>query len=138
VSALLPLLEAASRLAELEALAAEYLAHMGGRERAAREFGADLATVCSEPGNCAMVSDHLASWLAERGVAARLVTGHEAVDPAWAARAGVRPGSEEDAHTAVRVGGWVVDLTARQFDPRAPLPRVEPLAAWAAEWRRVD
>lgn len=41
-------------------------------------------------------------------------------DPKWCKTAKVQAGSDEDAHTVVRVGNEVVDLTARQFDLKLP------------------
>jgi hypothetical protein len=82
-----------------------------------------METICTEPGNCATVSEELASALRAKGLEARLITGEGAKNSAWLKNAKVKAGSEDDAHTAVRVGDKVFDLTARQFDPKAPAVR---------------
>ncbi len=90
--------------------------------------------ICSEAGNCAMVSEQFSDWLHEKGVGAKTVTVHMAKNKAWPKRAGVTPGSEDDAHTAVVIDNTVVDLTARQFDSSLPYPRVISLDKFRSEW----
>lgn len=90
--------------------------------------------LCSEAGNCAMVSEQFVDWLEQKGVDAKTVTGHVATNPAWPKRAGVTPGSEDDAHTVVAIDGTVVDFTARQFDPNASFPRFTSITQFRDEW----
>lgn len=97
-----------------------------------------LDEICTDPGNCAMVSEDLAKWLKANGVSAKVITGFDMINPEWAKRAKVRFRSEEDAHTVVAVGNQVIDLTARQFEPTAKFPRIIPLSQFKKEWTSVD
>ncbi len=90
--------------------------------------------LCSEAGNCAMVSEQFIDWLHEKGIGAKSLTVYMAKNPMWAKRAGVTSGSGDDAHTAVLVGDMVVDFTVRQFDPKLPYPRIIPMHAFKDEW----
>jgi hypothetical protein len=56
-------------------------------------------------GLCHDVSSELATWMHARGYDARCY---------W----------PTENHCVVRLEGWIVDLTARQFNPRAPYPKL--------------
>lgn len=120
---------------------AEAAAHDFKREfasRASSEWGADMETICTEPGNCAMVSEDMVKWLRSRGHEAKTITGTGARNKDWLRHAGVNPGSEDDAHTAVLMGDHVVDITARQFDPKAPPVRVYHVDEFRKQWQDTD
>ena len=76
---------------------------------------------------CVPVSEAFGRTLTEAGVAATVISG-------------VRMGQFQgvpvvlNGHFAVRVDDTVYDWTARQFDPDAPVPLVEPVAAWRERW----
>lgn len=61
-------------------------------------------------GLCYDVSLELAAWLRARGFDARCF---------WVAI----------DHCAVQAGGWIVDITAQQFNPRAAYPKIVRLSA---------
>lgn len=120
---------------KLPELVKEYIATVD----VADAFGiGTLDEICTEPGNCAMVSEHLCSWLKDRGVAAKPITGYYAVNQSWAVNAGVKPGSDEDAHTVVASGNAVIDLTARQFDDKQPFPKITTIDQFRREWREIS
>jgi hypothetical protein len=94
--------------------------------------------ICTEPGNCAMVSERLSNWLRQRDVDATTITVAYAKNESWAKNAKVRPNTEEDAHTVVLVDGTkVIDLTARQFDPKAPFPKFSTYQELMSEWKEI-
>lgn len=76
---------------------------------------------------CVPVSEAFIAALADEDVSAQLVNG-------------VRMGQFQgipvvlNGHFAVQVGDTIYDWTARQFDPTAPVPLVEPVQAWRARW----
>jgi len=109
---------------------------MADAEKNVREwFGTGtFSDICHEAGNCAMVSEQFIKWLKERDIGAKSVTVHVAKNKAWAKRAGITPGSEDDAHTAVVIDNTVVDFTARQFDSSLPYPRIISLDKFRSEW----
>lgn len=41
-------------------------------------------------------------------------------------------------HVVAERGGWVVDLTRRQFDPQCPHPFIQRAAATRHEWRLIS
>ena len=123
---------------KLSILISEYLKSMTP-ELSKAEFGEpSFKVLCEEPGNCAMISEHLAGWLRDQHVSAKTFSGYFAKDPKWCKTAKVQAGSDEDAHTVVRVGNEVVDLTARQFDLKLPFPRIIPLSQFKSEWKETD
>lgn len=99
------------------------------------DFGSVQAEALSAPRDaCYVISGEFARCLRAFGVKAEIVNG-VALAPA------MTPGSViiVAAHTAVVVvdSGLVVDWTARQFDPSAPLPLVVPLEVWREFWREI-
>jgi len=40
-------------------------------------------------------------------------------------------------HHVVQLGRYVVDWTARQFDPTAPVPEITPVAVFRRRWRSI-
>lgn len=94
--------------------------------------------ICTEPGNCAMVSEQFVDWMHEKGLNASMMSGHVATNPDWAKRAGVRAGTDADAHTVAVVDDTVVDFTARQFDPKAPFPKLTTVSQFESEWKTTE
>lgn len=91
--------------------------------------------VCS--GLCKEASFELADWLSRQGVAASVLNLAEpqGFDRARLQRFWQGPNLPYAIHYAVRVGGLVVDLTARQFDSKAAFPEIVPLAELETRWR---
>jgi hypothetical protein len=98
----------------------------------------DFVELCTEPGNCSMISEELYKYLVKNHFPAKLITCYYAMKPSWPKNAGVTPDSDEDAHTAVRVNDYVVDLTAKQFDSSLPMPRIVSLTQFKSEWEECD
>lgn len=120
---------------DLQSLAQEYIDSMD-KDKVNKVFGTgDMNSICTEPGNCAMVSEHFIDWLGTKGVAAKSITAYEAINKSWAKHARVTSGGDEDAHTAVLVNNKVIDLTARQFDPNAKFPKITSLDQFKSEWK---
>lgn len=92
----------------------------------------DLDDAAAVRGWCVEVSSQFAQLCAERGVPAQLI--HGAHFGELEQFPGVR--LLLGAHSAVWLTGCdvVVDWTAHQFDPVAPVPVVEPVDAWRARW----
>lgn len=99
------------------------------------EWGAPLKELCSEAGACAMVSETLRKYLVDRKIPARLLTGEQASNEKWAEV--VDDAGEGDAHTVVVVGNDVIDLTAKQFDSKFPVPRIYSVEQFKKEWKEV-
>jgi hypothetical protein len=115
-------------------LAKEFVAD--AEEHTSKWFGSGtFDEICSEPGNCAMVSSQFVDWLSEKKIKAKTLTRLVAKNPEWARHAHVTPGSEDDAHTVVVIGDKVVDFTARQFDHSLPRVRVTSVPEFEAEWQ---
>jgi hypothetical protein len=96
-------------------------------------FAELLADPAEARDQCVSISESFASICRHRGIGARTVTGF--------LKGSVPPFTGEVilcGHTAAEVPGaggrLAVDWTARQFDPRAPVPLVAPLADWQAFW----
>jgi hypothetical protein len=89
--------------------------------------------------NCLAVSARCAQWLRARGVECGLLHLAGSLEPAPRG-AGRWPFCDpaDTEHWTVRVDGWSVDWTARQFRRRAPWPNVERVDALAAQWRLVE
>ena len=122
-----------------EDLAKAYLHHYRDERKAHKEFGADMETVCTEPGNCSMVSIDFEMWAdREAKVKAKSLTGIGCKNSAWLKRANVRAGSEDDAHTVAVIGDKIIDFTARQFDKSMPFPRIVSVAQFKSEWEKVE
>ena len=103
----------------------------------------DLAGACAEPdgayANCLAVSATCAAWLRARDVRCGLLkmTGSR---HAFAEAAGRWPYCDPAGveHWTVAVDGESVDWSARQFDPAAAWPEIQPVGALAARWRAVE
>lgn len=94
-------------------------------------------------GRCMDASRDLWRYLVRHGFDAEMVEVADLVEPYD--REHLHPDwapwmKQEDrkflSHTAVRAGDYVIDLTARQFDRRAPFPLIEPVEAFEARWRK--
>lgn len=80
---------------------------------------------------CEWVSGEFARLCTSRGVAATVISGLRFGEiPEFPGRPLLLGG-----HFAVDASGTVVDWTARQFDPAAPVPLVTVLAEWRRTWR---
>lgn len=97
-------------------------------------FAALLADPAEARDQCVSISETFASACRHRDIDARTVTGF--------LKGSIPPFTGEVilcGHTAAEVpgpDGWLaVDWTARQFDPRAPVPLVVPVTDWQAFWR---
>ena len=121
-------------------LVAEYVNFMSDARVVDSEFGSGtFDEICSEPGNCAMVSNHFVEWLRSKKITATTITGIHAKNPEWTKNAHVDPFSDDDTHTVVLIGGnEIVDFTARQFDKRAKFPKIETYSQFKTEWSNVD
>lgn len=123
----------------VEELVDEYIELMKDPKVVREKFGTGTFNeICEEAGNCAMVSEDLVNWLDVQGVSAKTYTAFYAKNPAWTKHAKIRPRTEEDAHTVVKVGNKIIDLTARQFDPKLLFPRIISLSQFNSEWENAD
>lgn len=107
-----------------------------------QEHRTECASQDGAMGRCMDASRDLWRYLVAEGVEAEMIEANDLVEPfdpdylhpEW------RIWTGDDlrflSHTVVRVGDKVIDLTARQFDSRAPFPLIESEAAFAARWRR--
>ena len=108
--------------------AAEYFTIRGRVERFLREAEDDWRAIANDPGSygaglCAEASRDLVTaiggqvvWLARVGDGAETITAdHRYPVEALATK-------RRRHHAVALVGRWVVDLTARQFDPDLPFP----------------
>jgi hypothetical protein len=108
-----------------------------------RFAASEAARACAAPAgayaNCLVLSVRYTAWLRECGVAAGLLVlrGSRTQFPSAAGRWPYCDPSHISHWTTV-AGDWSVDWTARQFDPRAAWPRVEPVTALAAAWEHVS
>jgi hypothetical protein len=84
------------------------------------------------------VSNHFSDWLDKKKIKSDVMVGIHAVNPTWAFSAHVGPGSDEDAHTVVKIGDKVIDFTARQFDKSADFPKISTMTEFRREWKEVD
>lgn len=104
------------------------LAHVVGRFAAEHP---DLADPAACHDRCVEVSGRFAAAVLACGLDATVLSG---------VRMGATPffpGQQVmlGGHYAVAVGSDVYDWTARQFDPAAPVPLVQPIDEWAATWQ---
>lgn len=95
------------------------------------EWGDKLSTLASEPGACSMVSHTFKNWLANKGVKSSFIVGSGAKDPSW-------KHPDDDNHTVVKIGSYVIDFTARQFDKSLPFPRIIPVDQFKQEWSTTE
>lgn len=95
--------------------------------RFADRYGDALAVPEAAHDMCVPVSEAFVAALADAGVEAALVSGVQMGE--FRGMPVVLRG-----HFAVQVGEKVFDWTARQFDPHAPVPVVEPVSAWRDRW----
>ncbi len=90
--------------AEVEAIAARFIAQArGARAWADAE---DCVGLCDE------ASEAIAYWCERKGIACEIA--HEAR----------RVSGRSASHTVAVIGGWTVDLTARQYDADADFPSI--------------
>lgn len=104
----------------------------------ADQYSADLTDPASVADQCHVVSSAFTTWWSTHGGQAEVVTGArferipqlnvEAVVVAHQATVVTLP----DGTTLV------VDFTARQFDPHAPVPVVVPLPVWREQWQPLS
>lgn len=105
-------------------------------------FGANLKDLHCEGGNCAMISNEFHSWLKKQGIKADDISGEDPTNPKWNdGDKGFYPSDDPPpavaAHTATRIGSWVVDFNARQFDKKLPYPRIMTVGDFDEEWKHV-
>lgn len=91
---------------KIEALVETFLAGVYWRTRMNWSDPWESAGLCDE------ASEALQHWLAARDIESEIA--HEAR---------CVPGRSA-SHTVLEVGGWTVDLTARQYDEDAPFPHI--------------
>jgi hypothetical protein len=120
------------------ALAAQYIKHINHDNLSQHMFGASFDKICSEAGNCSMISNHFYKWLNDRDVKSRVIVGIHAKDPSWPKNINTTPGSNEDAHTVVLIGNIIVDFTAKQFDKSLTFPRVIQFSKFKTEWDMIS
>ena len=90
----------------------------------------DLAHQHHAHDRCIPISEEFTALLADHGTDAEVVMGARVgEDPRFP---GVR--LFLGGHYAVAVGDTVYDWTARQFNPAAPVPLVQPLEEWRTTW----
>jgi len=119
------------------ALTAQYIKHVNHDNLSQHMFGASFDKICSEAGNCSIISNHFHKWLNDKDVKSRVVVGIHAKDPSWSKNINAAPGSYEDAHTVVLIGNTIVDFTAKQFDKSFLLPRIIPFSKFKTEWTSI-
>jgi len=91
---------------EIETLISRFLEHAGWRNQMAWSDPDECAGLCDD------ASEALAYWLERQGIESEIA--HETRHV---------PGRSA-SHTVLEVGGWTVDLTARQYDEDAPFPHI--------------
>jgi len=130
------LLEAAApSYAELVKLANEFKKEFDG-EKGDEEWGAPLSELEDENGTCSMVSNTFIDWLRGKGIHSKFISGEIATNRKW--NDIPKEYGEGDGHTAVQVGMYVVDFTARQFDKKFPNPRIIEVGDFDDEWEKVS
>lgn len=99
-------------------------------EEVAATFESCGATPEGAHDQCVTESERFHGWLLDHGIEAHVVNGFQF---------GTFMGKVvvTDGHTAVQVGHVVYDWTARQFDPAAPFPLVQPVSEWRKTWRSL-
>jgi hypothetical protein len=114
----------------LRALVQEFLTEIGS------SFDV-CSTVRGAHGICDIASEALWEFLQERGVDAEMVVFREPTVPpttrGWRNRE-----LQYITHDVVRVADTIIDLTARQFDRRAPFPLIEPTSQYMQRWRHLQ
>jgi hypothetical protein len=119
---------------ELVKLANEFKKEFDG-EKGRKEWGAPLRELEDENGTCSMVSNTFIDWLNDRGIHSTFITGEAATNRKW--NDIPKEYGEGDGHTAVQVGMYVVDFTARQFDKSFPNPRIIEVGDFDDEWKKI-